>query len=203
VVGQSTTDLLEFLDYTAEKGLMKKSTAQSLKAACNAVLTVIDKSQQDNVFAIDLDEAAQRYWNLNATIVKPGTLSAYRNRVKQAVSDFQRFKDDPEHWKPVAGQRKVSGAKRTGKSVAEPQKPIVVNDLQADIDDELLAADKITHRFPLRRDAVVRISGIPFDVTKAEMSRMTAFLSNLVAETDDGELPRLMRGDPETESAQR
>ena len=202
MAGQSKTDLLEFLDYTAEKGLMKKPTAQSLKAACNAVLSAMDKGQQDNVFTIDLDEAAQRYWNLNATTVKPGTLSAYRKRVKQAVSDFQLFKDDPEHWKPVARQRQARGAKRTGTSVAESQKPTaVVNDLGAPIDDELLSADKITHRFPLRRDAVVKISGIPFDVTKAEMSRMTAFLSNLVAETDDGELPRLMRGEPETESA--
>ena len=44
-----------------------------------------------------------------------------------------------------------------------------------------VAAETIVHHFPLRHSHFVRISGVPFNITKYEMARLTTFLSHLVA----------------------
>ena len=46
---------------------------------------------------------------------------------------------------------------------------------------------------------VITVKGIPFDVTRSEMARLTAFLSNLVAEgEEEGRMP-LMLNAPSSE----
>ena len=192
--GQGKTELLEFLDFAGNKGLMTKANAQSLRSACTAVFSIFDDAETDDVFATDLDDLFHRYENIKGMEVSPNTMKAYRQRVKQAISDFGRYKENPTQWKPAGGPRSNNAGKRSSKTpTANPRG----TDPQAPADSSVLgpvSADEITHQFPLRRDAVVRISGIPFDVTRSEMARMTAYLSNLVAEVDETEHPKLMPG---------
>ncbi len=188
--GRGKTELLEFLDFAGNKGLMTKANTQSLRSACTAVFSILDDAETDNVFAMDLDDLFHRYENIKGMEVSPNTMRAYRQRVKQAISDFERYIENPSQWKPAGGTRSNSAGKRSSRNhrEAEAQARSDSSDLSA------LSADEITHQFPLRRDVIVRVSGIPFDVTRSEMARMTAYLSNLVAEADETEHPKLMSG---------
>lgn len=199
--GQGKTELLEFLDFAGNKGLMTKASAQSLRSACLAVFSILDDAETDNLFTMDLDALFHRYENIKGMEVSPNTMRAYRQRVKQAISDFERYKDNPSQWKPAGGPRSNSSGKRSSRSPTANSRKM---DPQARTDSSVLgasSADEITHQFPLRRDSIVRISGIPFDVTRSEMARMTAYLSNLVAEADEIEHPQLMSGTADNDIA--
>ena len=200
MVSASKEDLLKFLDYTADRGLVKKSTARSLKAACNTVFSVLDPAEEADIFAIDLDSVVQRYENKKGMEVSPGTMRSYRQRVNQAVLDFQRYKDNPSSWKPLGAQRSPSTTKRPVKRSGTTQGEPNQAEVQGPSSAQSLAADKITHQFPLRHDVIVRISGIPFDVTRAEMGRMNAFLSNLVAVDEDNDAAPKMLNSPAAET---
>ena len=78
-----------FLDWAAEKGLMKASSARSLKSACNAVLAVIEDEEAHDVTKLNIDSAMQRYQNLHGFGVSPRTLQAYSQRVKYAINEFE------------------------------------------------------------------------------------------------------------------
>ena len=199
--GQGKTELLEFLDFAGNKGLMTKTSAQSLRSACTAVFSILDDAETDDVFTMDLDALFHRYENIKGMEVSPNTMKAYRQRVKQAISDFERYKDNPSQWKPAGGQRSTSGGKRSSTNRTNDSG---APDRNGKLDSPVLeakSADEITHQFPLRRDVIVRVSGIPFDVTRSEMARMTAYLSNLVAESDETEPPQLMPGITENDIA--
>ena len=198
--GQSTHDLLEFLDFTASKHLMKPATARALKGACNAVLSVLDEAEAADVFAVDLDGVFQRYENMKGMEVSPNTMRSYRQRVSQAIAEFGRYRANPSQWRPAGGQRNASVSKRSQKSNpvtrdnagAEGQADTVIQRTES--------ADDITHQFPLRRNTIVEISGIPFDVTRSEMARMTAFLSNLVAPPEETDPVQLMLNPADSEA---
>ncbi len=199
--GEGKNDLLEFLDHAGNRGLMTKVSAQSLKSACTAVFSILDVSEPESILAIDLDDLFHRYENIKGMEVSPNTLRAYRQRVKQAISDFERYKANPSQWTPAGGQRSNSGGRRSSKNPTSNQRK---TDQQSKTDPPVrgvVSADEITHQFPLRRDVIVTISGIPFDVTRSEMARMTAYLSNLVAEADSPEPPQLMPGTTEADIA--
>ena len=190
--------MIAFLDWTAEKGMIKRGTARSLRSACNAVLSVMDDDEARDVSGVDLQAVIQRYQNLHSLDVSPKTMQAYDRRVRQAVEEFVRFNQDKAGWKPSGVRRsrtparsnsmpKNSSGSTNHAGVKEPPSPTVDFDVS-----------EIIHQFPLRRDKVVTVTGIPFDVKRSEMSRLNAFLSNLVV-TPEEEQQQLMLTAPASE----
>ncbi len=192
----SREQLFQFLDYVADKGLMKKTTAASLRSACTAVLEVLEEDEGKDLSKLDIDSALRRYGNLNGYKVTPATLQTYGQRVRYAISEFREFVADRASWKPSGGQRtrtspKASSKKNDSRKTRKREEVDPSEELQESID-----AANITHRFPLRRDAVVTIKGIPFDVKKSEMARLNGFLANLVSVPEEPEPQQLMLGSP-------
>lgn len=179
--------LVEFLDYAGIKGLFKKSTASSYQVACSNVLSILNEEESEDISKIDLDLIFQRFENLNGMKYKPSTLREYKRRVKDSIVEFIAYKENPSGWKPSTNQRAVQGKKPTGASAKTgdhgSNRASKLSHKQGDpILDQAMS---ITHRFPLRADTVVSISGLPFDVKRSEMGRLTAWLSNLVAQSDE------------------
>lgn len=198
----SKQQLFTFLDWAGEKGLMKQSSSRSLKSACNAVLSVMDKEEARDLSTADLETVIKRYQNLHSLEVSPNTMQAYGKRVKYSVEEFLKYNDDKVGWKPSGGQRstpstqssnKVKSSRRvSGKAVAK----------EPDSTHEVLDVSDITHQFPLRRDIVVTVKGIPFDVKRSEMARLNAFLSNLVATSEEQEPVPVMLNPPSVENSE-
>ena len=76
---------MEFLNWAGEKGMIKKTTARSLRVACNAVIGVLDEVEAGDLSKIDLLAIFRRYENLNSMVAKPATTKVYRRRVNYAV----------------------------------------------------------------------------------------------------------------------
>ena len=198
----SREKLVEFFDWTADKGMMKQGTARSLRSACRAVLAVMEEDEARDVSVADLSAVIQRYQNLNSLKVNPSTMQVYDQRVRHAVKEFVRFNQDKAGWKPTRPQRSRTALQSTTKRKRTRDSSENVDVPEPASTPSGFDASQITHRFPLRQDMIVTVSGIPFDVKRSEMSRLTAFLSNLVATPDEEEEAQLMLPPPAPETSE-
>lgn len=169
---KSLNALIEFLEWTAEKGLMAKNTVGGRKAAVAAVLGVLDPEEKGDVTAIDLDSAMTRFVNLQGKKYNTSSLNVYRSRTNAAINDFQKWLSDPLAFKPQGNkvERKPAG------KVAKAPKSVPVRDASTDhyVSSPVAAPQASANVFPIpiRDSVVVRIHGLPFDLTTAEAEKI-------------------------------
>lgn len=177
----SFDSLMSFLDWVAEKGMMKSTTASALKAATNKVLSVLDENDRNDLSKIDIDETFNRFKNQNDQGLSPDSLKTYRSRTKKAVDEFLSYRKDPEHWKPSISQRSKQSKSLSDKLKLKNHDSLKSSNLQSDNGQSTQNIEglSITHQFPLRGDTTVKIIGLPRDIKVVEAKRLSAFLLTL------------------------
>jgi len=168
--------LNKFLDYAANKGLLKRNTAQSRKLAANKVLDVLDDNEKADLRNVDMDHAFNLFQNKQGTDYTPDSLRVYQSRVRTALSDFVNYVDNPANFRPSSVQRSNSKIKRESngndKVKQERQKLEKRSEISQQKNDH--AAPEITVPVPLREGVMVKISNLPSDLTPAEADRLAA-----------------------------
>ncbi len=96
----SLDKLIAFLEFVADKGLMKTKTVSSYKLACNIVLKILDEKEANDLSKIDIEAVFLRHRNLAAGKISPATLKTYEMRTRAAINAFIEYKKDPSSWKP-------------------------------------------------------------------------------------------------------
>lgn len=172
--GRDLDALYRFLRHAMEAELIGRNTALSLASSCRSVFAVLDDQERTDIPAIDLDDVCRRYENTLPDTVSPVTTQTYQRRARQTVADFRRFLDDPANWRP-AYPRHYPHTRSTRTTAPAATTPVAQAPAETD------------QQFPVRRDTTIRITGIPIDITQAEMTRMTDFLSSLVIPQTDTE----------------
>lgn len=169
---KSLSALLGFLDWMASKGLMQRNTAAGRKAACSKVLGVLDPEEQDDVTQVNIDDAMARFHNLEGRNYVPASLAVYRSRVLAAIDDFKRHLADPASFKPGVSQRKQTNDP-SKKSAKRESRPVEARVAQPS-DQGSGSAHSPVNVFPIaiRPDVVVRIQGLPFDLTESEARKI-------------------------------
>lgn len=171
---RSRDELLNFLDYLGEKGLVARATASARRTAAAKVLAVLSEDEASNILLHNIDHLMERFENLNPHQYTPDSLQTYRSRLKTALEDFRAYSDNPVSFRPSGknrsrknkGETGASGKKQTASSSSAPT--------------------EITHPSPavnlpnvnqlpiqLRQDLTVRIFGLPFDLTKQEAQKIS------------------------------
>ena len=170
--GPDHAALFSFLDHAAEANLIEKETTQSYKSACRTVLATLNDQERTNILALDLNEVFQRFADApHLPPLNAKTIHTYQQRTRSAIEGFRQYHADPVNWKP--------GSNRRRRRQRQP------NDATPPTTPPAPTPETIVHYFPLREGQFVRITGIPFDITKNEMTRMTNYLSQLVAPAED------------------
>lgn len=167
---RSLASLIEFLEWTAEKGLMAKNTVGGRKAAVSQVLGVLDPEEQGDVTTVDLDGAMTRFINLHGKKYNTSSLNVYKSRTNAAIKDFQQWLADPLSFKPQSGKAEKGGNKPPKKKpVPVPETPSPAGSGPA-----MHPAQSTANVFPIqiRENLIVRIHGLPFDLSKAEAERI-------------------------------
>ena len=149
----SRDNLISFLDFVAEKGLMKSNTALTYKKACSVILKILDEEEVADLSKINLQAVFQRHRNLAAGRIPPATLKAYEARTRAAINAFTEYIKDPSSWKPsikaraprteqTAPSKKIKRQGRTDKreeivkTEEQPRQPSVHIDFQIHISPE-------------------------------------------------------------------
>jgi hypothetical protein len=148
---------------------LARNTAFGRKAACSNVLGALDPEEQEDVTQIDLDQAMKRFANLHGKRYTPKSLQVYEGRVRRSIDDFNRYLTDPSNFKVNAG------AARTKPSGGQTRKAATVDDgtpMVATHSSSPASTTANVYPIPIRADLVVRIHGLPFDLTRAEAEKI-------------------------------
>lgn len=159
----SKPKLMEFLDFLGNKGLMNKATVASRKAATNTFLSILADEEADDLRKIDLDEVALRFSNLKGGQFKPDSIKVYKSRVSSAIEDLKKYKANPLNFKPSISAPKAPSAPKSEKDT----KPST-NKAGTKSGNE----SEVVFPVPIRPDVVVKIAGLPSDLTKKEAAKI-------------------------------
>ena len=174
--------LVDHWSWAAQKGLMNKNTAIGLRVATSKVLSALDDWENVDVRSIDVDDAFNRFQNLQGKNFKPRVLGTYQQRWRQAVASFLAYVDDPAGWRPSAPRTPRSSQERNGGSAkgngAAARAPIVESVVQPVESTRLME-----YHYPLRDNQNVRLV-LPRDLKVTEVKRLTAFMNTLVVDFD-------------------
>lgn len=172
---KSVDALLSFLDWTAEKGLMAKNTVGGRKAAVSSVLGVLDPEERGDVTVIDLDNTMTRFINLQGKKYNTSSLNVYKSRTNAAIKDFETYLSDPLSFKPQANKAE----KKVGSKAQKQSKPSVGKEHSGEHLSTASSAP-VSHQasanvfpIPIRENVVVRIHGLPFDLTPQEARKIS------------------------------
>lgn len=175
-------DLLDFLDYAADKGLMEANTAASQKTAVQKVLGMDRELSEIDVAGLDLDQLLRRFETKFKSDYTPGSLNTYGSRVRGAVADFLAWSHDPAGWKP---SRRAPRATSNGKS--KIQEKTTVDDEKAPPPPafEQKGGRLVDYPFPLRDGLMVRLH-LPTDLKRSEVRRLLAYMNSLAVDSEEG-----------------
>jgi hypothetical protein len=177
--GYSVQDLLGFLDYEREKGLVKEGTISAYKAAANAIFGILDAEESQDLRMIDLERVVTRFANLNSSKFTPDSLKTYRSRATTALSDFLAYKSDPIGFKPGLNARTA----RRPKGDDREEKRAPENSFSGSSIGQTTATSAIP--IPIRPDLAVRIVGLPSDLTKREASKIAKVVMAMAQDDEE------------------
>src|SRR5260370_788774 len=99
------SELTKFLNYVAEKGLVKTATARARKAAVQKELAALETSEKTDLRTIDRDAVFKRFVNKHSQGFTPASLQTYRHRFGIALDDFVDYTNNPATFRPGGSQR--------------------------------------------------------------------------------------------------
>jgi hypothetical protein len=173
--GRSKSDLLKFLDYLAEKGLMPAATAASRKASANKMLAVLSEEETQDVTALNMDDVALRFHNKSGQQYTPGSIQTYKSRVGSAIDDFRAYLENPLGFRSSSKprQRQRSSKEKTFDTNSQVQD---VSVQQTPVSSNQIPSSPITTMnilpVALRPELTIQIAGLPFDLSKVEAQKL-------------------------------
>ncbi|MEL6385736.1 MAG: hypothetical protein AAFR00_00160 [Pseudomonadota bacterium] len=174
---RSLKGFLTFLDYLGDKGLLNPSTAATRKASANKIFAILSDEEAQDVLALNLDEVMVRFHNLQGQNYSPGSIQTYQSRVKSSLEDFKSYIDNPLGFKPsvTSKERKPKATKSEKGTLAGYPSDKTEKTSPSQSQDTGFANASILP-IPLRADLVVRIQGLPFDLTQVEANKLAAVI---------------------------
>ena len=164
-------DFFEFLDWMSEKGLMAKNTVAARKAAASKVLGILNDHEVQDVTTLDLDDIMRRFTNLEGRGYTPGSLTTYQSRLRSALEDFKIYVDKPLSFRPGVQprERRKTDVRKETSSVASPGSR-----------EPASAPAPNALSIPIRRDTMVVINGLPYDLTETEAVKIANIVRAMV-----------------------
>ena len=173
-------DLIGFLDFLAEKGLLKKSTASSRKVAVNRLAEVLSEEEKSDIRRINIDDAMHRLHNKKPHDFTPNTLRVYKSRIESAINDFLSYKKNPAGFRPQVKRRTSTNM------LAHKAEDQITYNKPAAKEIKVSDAQTVEIPVPIRDDTVVRLVGVPYDLTAKEARKIAAVIAALAdVENDD------------------
>jgi len=173
-------DLIAFLDYLKGKGLMNGATASARKAAVKTLFSVLDDSETADVTTLNLDDVSMRFLNKRGGEFKPASVKVYKSRVASAIEDLKRYRADPLNFKVgITAKPPV----KSEKSSASKEPPVAVTASQPQV-GAFVSPSEIVFPIPIRPNSVVKIVGLPSDLTKQEATRIANVIHALASGDD-------------------
>jgi len=172
--------LVEHWRRASAQGLMKRNTANALRAACTQVLECMEGWEAIDIRGLDIEGAFQRFQNKRHADFKPESLEAYRRRFSQGVRLFLEYSENPSGWKGPSRDRAPRGERQSRRPVIDTTPEPTTGSAMGAITSPQAVMD---YTYPLREGRVARLQ-LPADLSTADVRRISAFLGTLAVDFD-------------------
>ena len=119
MVTGSTEELVGFLNTCEKKGWLNATTARAMRMTCERLFGLLEPERTAEVSAVNVGDLVRRFHNKEPG-ASASTLRTYEWRVRKAISEFARYKEDPAHWKPGIESRVRKKQEASPKEAAPP-----------------------------------------------------------------------------------
>ena len=179
-------DVLDFLTYASERGLMPAATATALGVAVRNVLGVLDEDERRDLGGQDMDAVVKRFTNKRARDFNPTSLKEYGRRVRRALDLYESWRSDPANFS-IKTRATNAGGKKQRNGVAGASSRLTADPSQPELREPVPAplpppGGGYTSAIPIRADWVVTVANVPVDLTAAEAERLAKFVRMLAVE---------------------
>ena len=172
----SARALVDHWSWAADKGLMNRNTAGGLRSACAGVLEVLgDDWEQTDISSTNVEDLLLRFQNLKKKDYRPEVLEVYKQRFRKAVASYLEYLANPGTWKPSTREKSAASQRAERPPKHQPSTPSVA----AVATDHRMSSDEVEYPFPLRPGVMARLT-LPRDLTKDDVTRLSAFMSMLI-----------------------
>ncbi|WP_397541883.1 hypothetical protein [Roseovarius salis] len=165
----SASALLQFLEYSLDKGLGKSETTKSRIASIKRIVDAVGEDELRDVREIDPDHIIERFDTIEGAKYSPGSLNSYKSRLKSAIGDFLRYKENPTGYRPARQRVRRTPGEQSSSGSGNRDKDSALLDLGATTASSM---DQLEVPVPIRPDCIVRIAGLPHDLRPNEAARM-------------------------------
>lgn len=180
----SEDELIKFMDWLGEKGIINAVTARSRRIAAVRVLGALDDHEKIDLRQLDRNHVFHRFSNKSGKDFTPDSLATYKSRFNSALDDFLRWVDNPAGFK-AGGKLKITKIKKESQ---EPNnKGLKGNSDQNQVPHALKPRENtIVFPIPIRDGVVVQLHQLPLDLTSAEAERICAVVKALAIPNGKG-----------------
>jgi hypothetical protein len=164
--------LMKFFGYLSSKGLVNANTVAAKKAAANKMLSVLDAAEASDLRKIDLERVSTQFFHLHGQGFTPDSMNTYKSRLKSGIDDFLKYTANPASFKPDAPRPRSQNRSENdpksgnGNSNGEIRNPPVSPPMPEKPDENIFP-------IPIRSGLVVKLVGLPADLTKKEAQKIS------------------------------
>ena len=175
----SEASFSNFMRQSVVSGLIKPATLRARKLAAEQLMVELKSHERQDLRLVDVEELSARFHKLEGSSIRPESMDVYKSRLRDALSDFITWTDDPEAFVPRESEQRQ-----------------LREQLKNEPDDHKQAREELALNpprspqeifpVPIREDLVVYIQNVPLDMTRREADKIAAVVQAL-AVPDEGE----------------
>jgi hypothetical protein len=186
--------LIAFLEWTAERGVLNRKTADAQRTAATRILDIEANPLGVDISTLDVEDLLDRFARLRSGNYSPDSLATYQSRFRRAVDMYLEYLQDPADFRPpkrkVVVRRKPGAKSSTATPAPARSSSVTFPELHAALSaggDEV-----IQYPFPLQSGHTAYLH-LPRQLGKSDVDRLIRFLQSLVI--DSAPIGELQAGD--------
>ena len=109
-------------DWVAEKGLLPKNTALSIRTSVSKILGIEEEWESVDVRRLDVDALIARF--RNASNLAPNSLATYKSRFRTGLASYLAYLDNPTSYQPKGRRRSVREDGAGAREEARGSRPV-------------------------------------------------------------------------------
>ena len=114
------TGLLGFCTWLGDQGLVTSMETRNLRVAVRRVLEATDGWERLDIRSLDLEVAARRLDESQASSLQPKTRTIYKNRLRSVVRLYLAYLDDPAGFRMSRGHQDLTPASTPNTTASMP-----------------------------------------------------------------------------------
>ncbi len=176
----SEASFTSFMRQCVVSGLVNPATLRARKLAAEQLFPELKPHERQDLRLVDVEELGARFHKLEDSSIRPESMAVYQSRLRDALTDFIAWSDDPENFAPRESEQKQ--LRELLRNEPEGHK--------AAREELALNPPRSPHEIfpvPLREDLVVYLQNIPLDMTQREADKIAAVVRALATPETDSE----------------